>query len=140
MTHCNGPLIVNAKWLSTTETAALATMDAEDWGEAEHRLHSRVTPVRAREYGIPVFRLASSGISQLVDSQGRVVASAPFPGQGHRIEGRLVLGSAGSLPVDRYLAIPAVVAVGALLVYLAFRRFRELTAPWRQPHTSRSYV
>jgi apolipoprotein N-acyltransferase len=121
----------------------IPTMDAEDWGELEHRLHARVAPVRAREYGIPIFRLASSGISQLVDSRGRVVASAPFPGQGQTLEGRLVLGKAGRLPLDRYLAVPAVVAVGALLVYLALYRFRELIAPWRRfahcPPTFESY-
>lgn len=110
----------------------IPTMDAQDWGEAEHRLHSRIAPVRAREYGIPIFRLASSGISQLVDSQGRVIASAPYPGQGHRLEGRLMIGKAGRLPIDRFLALPAVVAVGALLIYLALCRFRELTEPWRR--------
>src|SRR5579863_4086976 len=38
----------------------IPTMDAQDWGAAEHRLHARIAPVRAREYGIPIFRLASS--------------------------------------------------------------------------------
>ena len=110
----------------------IPTMDAEDWGEPEHRLHARVAPVRAREYGIPIFRLASSGISQLVDSRGRVVVSAPFPGQGQRLAGRLALRNAGRLPIDRHLAMPAVVAVGGLLIYLAFCRIRDLTAPWRR--------
>jgi len=117
---------------SGAQALIIPTMDAEDWGEPEHRLHSRIAPVRAREYGIPIFRLASSGISQLVDSRGRVVASAPFPGQGQRLEGRLILGKTGKLPIDRYLAIPAVVAVGGLLVYLAYCRVRELVAPWRR--------
>jgi len=110
----------------------IPTMDAQDWGEAEHRLHARIAPVRAREYGIPIFRLASSGISQFVDSRGRVVASTSFPGQGERLEGRLTIGQAGRLPLDRYLAMPAVAAVGALLVSLAICRFRELTVPWRR--------
>lgn len=110
----------------------IPTMDAQNWGEPEHRLHARIAPVRAREYGIPIFRLASSGISQFVDSRGRVVASTPFPGQGQMLEGRLVLGEPGRLPIDRYLAIPAVVAVGAFLAYLALCRVRELTTRWRQ--------
>jgi predicted amidohydrolase len=37
------------------------TMDVADWGLRQHELHARVAPVRAAEYGIPIFRLASSG-------------------------------------------------------------------------------
>jgi len=97
----------------------IPAMDAADWGEHEHRLHSKIAAVRAREYGLPIFRLASSGISQFVDRHGRVIASAPFPGQGERLAGRLNLGDAGRLPIDRYLALPAVGAVGLLILYLA---------------------
>src|ERR1017187_10028485 len=56
------------------------TMDVVDWGSAQHELHARVAPVRATEYGLPIFRVASSGISQLVDRAGRVTATAPCPG------------------------------------------------------------
>src|SRR6185295_5939558 len=56
------------------------TMDVAEWGEQQHRLHARVAPVRAAEYGVPIFRLCSSGISQLVDDRGKVLSSAPFPG------------------------------------------------------------
>ena len=57
------------------------TMDIADWGRHQHEMHARVAPVRAAEYGIPIFRLASSGISQCVDATGHVLASAPFPGE-----------------------------------------------------------
>ena len=50
------------------------TMDVEEWGRHQHELHSRVAPVRAAEYGIPIFRVASSGISQAVSWTGNVVA------------------------------------------------------------------
>ena len=43
------------------------TMDVADWGRHQHELHARVAPVRAAEYGIPIFRVASSGISQGVN-------------------------------------------------------------------------
>jgi len=102
----------------------IPAMDAEDWGEHEHRLHGKVAPVRAREYGIPIFRLASSGISQLVDRNGRVTATAPYPGPGERLTGRLQLGTAGRLPIDRYLALPAVIAVATLIAWLAIFRIR----------------
>ena len=47
------------------------TMDMVDWGQAQHELHARIAPVRATEYGLPIFRVASSGISQLVDRAGQ---------------------------------------------------------------------
>src|SRR5262245_6045286 len=103
----------------------IPAMDAEDWGEHEHRLHDQVAPVRAGEYGIPIFRLASSGISQLVDSHGRVNAPAPYPGQGERLIGRLPVGKAGRLPFDRFAALPAVVAMALLAGYLGLCRVRE---------------
>ncbi|MBI5801743.1 MAG: hypothetical protein HZA92_13605, partial [Verrucomicrobia bacterium] len=83
-------------------------MDMMDWGAHQHALHSRIAPVRAAEYGVPVFRVCSSGISQLVSRSGRVYASAPFPGQGEIIGGgvglvRPVVGW-GRIPFDRLLA------------------------------------
>ena len=33
------------------------TMDVADWGRRQHELHARVAPVRAAEYGVPIFRL-----------------------------------------------------------------------------------
>ncbi|HEY2329723.1 MAG TPA: carbon-nitrogen hydrolase family protein [Verrucomicrobiae bacterium] len=47
------------------------TMDVEEWGRHQHELHARVAPVRAAEYGIPIFRVASSGISQAVTGGGQ---------------------------------------------------------------------
>src|SRR6185437_11613853 len=57
------------------------TMDVSEWGKREHELHSRVAPVRAAEYGIPIFRLASSGISQAISGSGNVVAQTSFDKQ-----------------------------------------------------------
>jgi apolipoprotein N-acyltransferase len=91
------------------------TMDVADWGKSQHLLHARVAPVRAAEYGIPVFRVATSGVSQAVTANGIVVASAPFPGEGAMIGASLSLPDRGSLPADRWLA-PACVAVTGLLL------------------------
>ncbi|HWQ90214.1 MAG TPA: nitrilase-related carbon-nitrogen hydrolase [Clostridia bacterium] len=79
------------------------TMDVADWGVRQHRLHARVAPVRAAEYGIPVFRVASSGISQLIDARGALLADAPCPGQDAVITGKVEIGSPGTLPLDRWL-------------------------------------
>ena len=63
------------------------TMDVAEWGEYQHRLHARVAPMRAAEYGLPIFRVASSGISQLVDQRGIVQSSTPFPGENAMLAG-----------------------------------------------------
>jgi len=80
------------------------TMDVVDWGRHQHELHARVAPVRAAEYGVPIFRVASSGISQAVTSGGSVVAQTSIPGNGEIFSAQLRLPISGSLPLDRFLA------------------------------------
>lgn len=91
------------------------SMDATDWGRQQHELHTRVAPIRAAEYGVPIFRLASSGISQCVDATGRVLASAPMPGDEAIFSGKLDLKGSGKLPLDRIIA-PLSVWVTALTI------------------------
>ena len=95
------------------------TMDVVDWGRHEHELHARIAPVRAAEYGLPVFRVASSGISQLADSRGAVTASAPFPGEEAPIAGWLDMSRRGRVPLDRLLAQAAAGVTGLVLAWLA---------------------
>jgi apolipoprotein N-acyltransferase len=105
------------------------TMDVSDWGRHEHELHTRIAPVRAAEYGIPIFRVASSGISQSVDSMGHVNASAPFPGELATIQSVLTFRRAGSLPIDRVIAPISVLVTAATigcLVFTLLRRKRQL--------------
>lgn len=97
------------------QTIINPTMDVADWGRREHELHARVSPMRAAEYQVPIFRIASSGISQLTDHNGRVVGSAPFPGQQAIVAGTITLGEPGRLPIDRGLA-PMCVGVVVLTV------------------------
>jgi apolipoprotein N-acyltransferase len=97
------------------------TMDVEEWGRHEHELHSRVAPVRAAEYGVPIFRVASSGISQAVSGGGSVIAQAPMPGNGEIISAQLRLPPRGALPLDRWLApictgVTVVVTIALLLL------------------------
>src|SRR5208283_504895 len=80
------------------EALIVPTMDVVDWGLRQHELHARIGPVRAAEYGLPLFRVASSGISQAIDGRGRVVASAPCPGDGAILRGILKLGKTGRRP------------------------------------------
>lgn len=109
------------------------TMDLIGWGRHEHQLHARVAPIRAAEYGVPIFRLASSGISQLVDHRGRVVASAPFPGQGAMLAGELRLAARSRRPPDRWLAPGCVATSALLLILLAARARRESGQITRRP-------
>jgi apolipoprotein N-acyltransferase len=106
------------------------TMDVADWGEQQHRLHARVAPMRAAEYGIPIFRVASSGVSQLVSRTGRVLASAPFQdkdysGDGEIIGGQLPLNARPRLPLDRWLA-PGCVGIAALALLASLIPFRRV--------------
>jgi apolipoprotein N-acyltransferase len=95
------------------------TMDVETWGQHQHELHARIAPVRAAEYGIPIFRVASSGISQGVEKTGRVQSSAPFSGEGETIFFGAHLGAKGNVPPDRLLA-PLCVFVTIVFVIRTF--------------------
>ncbi len=101
------------------------SMDALDWGRQQHELHARVAPMRAAEYGVPVFRLASSGISQYVNASGRVLATAPMPGDEAIISGKLDLKGAGKLPLDRMIAPMSVWVTGMTIGWLAVVSFKQ---------------
>ena len=94
------------------------TMDVMDWGRRQHELHARIAPVRAAEYGVPIFRLASSGISQWVDGTGHILGVAPCPGQGEILAGALVLHGPGALPLDRWLAPFSTFLTAVVIVWL----------------------
>jgi apolipoprotein N-acyltransferase len=100
------------------------TMDVEDWGERQHLLHARVAPIRAAEYGVPIFRLCSSGISQAVNRYGKVLATAPFPGQGKSLEVTFELPSHGRRPLDRFLVWPCLAVCALFLVWHVVHSFR----------------
>ena len=100
------------------------TMDVEDWGRHQHELHSRVAPVRAAEYGVPIFRVASSGISQAINGSGQVVAQTTIPGSREIFSVQLRLPRQGSLPMDRWLAplcTGITVLLTAALLWLTWR-------------------
>ena len=100
------------------------TMDVDYWGKHQHELHSRVAPVRAAEYGIPIFRVASSGISQAVTGGGNVVAQTSVGGYGEIFSAQLRLPPHGSIPIDRYLAPLCTGIIGivaAVLLFLAWK-------------------
>jgi len=86
-----------------------------------------MTAIRAAEYRVPVFRLASSGFSQLVSSEGELLARTSVPGQGEVLAGELFWrgGAAPRLPLDRYLAPVCVAATAALILVLFWLHWRD---------------
>jgi apolipoprotein N-acyltransferase len=104
------------------------TMDVEDWGRHQHELHSRVAPMRAAEYGIPIFRVASSGISQAVTGGGHVVAQTKIPGSGEIFSAQLRLPTRGGMPLDRYLAPFCVAITGIVTAVLLFLNWKDKRA------------
>jgi apolipoprotein N-acyltransferase len=114
------------------------TMDVAEWGKHQHDLHARVGPVRAAEYQVPVVRIASSGISQIVDQRGRVIAWAPFPGQMSIMAGQISLKGSGHLPWDRWLAPFSTAITAAMILWLAIALFlqrRNPPGPVTAPHS-----
>jgi apolipoprotein N-acyltransferase len=101
------------------------TMDIADWGAAQHLLHGRIAPMRAAEYAVPVFRVCSSGISQFVDVTGRVLSSAPFPGEGAMLAAEMALPERGRMPPDRWLARLSAGVVAMLTGWLAVTAVRK---------------
>lgn len=109
------------------------TMDVVDWGARQHELHARVAPVRAAEYGIPIFRVASSGISQGVTRSGFVQVAAPFPGEGEMLFFGAVVKSSGTLPWDRWLAPFCTLVTAVFAGWLAIDGLRRHWTSRRQP-------
>lgn len=101
------------------------TMDLVEWGRHQHELHARVAPIRAAESGLPIFRVASSGISQLVDARGRVTATAPFPGEEAPISGWLEMSNGGRIPFDRLLGSFAWWLTAGLAVWLVLDTLKK---------------
>jgi apolipoprotein N-acyltransferase len=108
------------------EAIIVPTMDMADWGQAQHELHARIAPVRATEYGLPLFRLASSGISQLVDRAGRVKATAPCLRDGAMVAGTLEMRGGGRRPLDRWLAPFSTALTVAMMTWFAIRLWSRL--------------
>lgn len=109
------------------EGLLIPTMDVESWGKSEHELHERVAPLRAAEYGIPIFKVASSGVSQSVNALGTVIASASYPGQGEIISSKMILSDKGTKPFDRYLFWPCAL-ICLYGFYRALFKKEELTS------------
>ncbi|MEW6157102.1 MAG: nitrilase-related carbon-nitrogen hydrolase [Verrucomicrobiota bacterium] len=113
------------------EALIVPTMDLIEWGRYQHELHGRVGPVRSTEYDVPVFRVASSGVSQLINADGTIQSSLPFPEQNQFIQGTLRLRGNGRVPWDRALSQ---IAVAVSFCFAAV----SLIGGWRRRKTATS--
>jgi apolipoprotein N-acyltransferase len=115
----------------------IPTMDLNDWGAQQQRLHTRIAPVRAVEYGVPVLRVCTEGISQHTQPTHQIVN---IPGVPHpAIQGTLALLDARQAdrlrpPVDRFLAplctgLTALFMLSFPLAKLAARFQRAAASP-----------
>lgn len=107
------------------EALVVIAMDAEAWGPDEHALNARITRLRGVEYGLPLARVATSGISGIHDARGIETARAGFPGQGETIAGTLHLAGPGRVPWDAWLGPVAVAATALLAAWLAIAGWRR---------------
>ena len=70
--HVRRLVQAGATWL------ALPTKDVGLWGGTEHAQHSLPSRLRAIENRRPIVQASSSGVSQIIDDRGIVLASLPY--------------------------------------------------------------
>ncbi|MDB6071669.1 MAG: carbon-nitrogen hydrolase family protein [Verrucomicrobiales bacterium] len=99
------------------QALVIPTLDLETWGEHQHWLSARLAATRAVEHGVPVLRLASSGYSQFIDAQGRILASGSMPGQGEIVSAVIPMASAPRMPLDHWIAPAAPYFSGLMILW-----------------------
>ncbi len=92
------------------------------WGAPQHHAQGRL---RAIEEGLPVLRVTPTGISGIVDADGRTVADIP-QGQAGRIDAGVPAAHAPTLFSQQGNRIPLLLA--SILVLLAFALARRATS------------
>ena len=85
--------------------------------DGEVVFRARIAPMRAAEYHIPILRVASPGVSQLVTPAGRITETKQFPGSAEMLSGVLQLGAPARLPIDRWMVWPALVIAGCIALW-----------------------
>lgn len=123
------------------ELLVMPTLDDVSWGGSQHSQHALLPRLRAIETRRSVVQAATSGVSQIIDPLGGVVAEIPFrmnprpdrPAQ--YLEGFTVGAAPANAAISPYcaggwLAGPVVATVGMLLTaFSLLRRSRLTTRP-----------
>jgi apolipoprotein N-acyltransferase len=106
------------------------SMEPAAWGDTERTQHPMVTPLRAIENRRWVMRVASSGVSQVVDPYGRVVVQLGIDAPGGRIAAKVgwrsertpYLRAGWLIPYICMWGTPIIVAAAAVVQWRARRR------------------
>ncbi len=96
----------------------IPAFDSMSWGLRAHRLSAQLAAVRSAEYGVPLFRLASSGYSRIATPDGKIAVELGVPAQGQVIQGEVTLSAKGRRPLDRWLTWPCLVLTASLAIFL----------------------
>ncbi|WP_367873837.1 nitrilase-related carbon-nitrogen hydrolase [Luteolibacter sp. Populi] len=114
----------------------IPAMDVISWGVPAHRLSAQLAAVRAAEYGVPLFRVASSGYSRIALPNGKLAGETGVPGQGEVIQGEVLLPSRGRRPLDRWVAWPCVVITAGVMLFLLAEKIRRTRMEKRATETA----
>ena len=113
----------------------IPTMDMNDWGAHQQRLHARIAPIRASEYGVPILRVCSEGISP-IHSVGSCSYQRCWHCQlGNRRDTEPEKASVSSAPSFRSTVGPGV-RCGNSRLYFVSRWRKADQAPSRSPRRS----
>ncbi len=98
------------------ELFVVPAMERREWGSKEARQHAGIAKFRAIENRCWLFRVSTSGISQVVDAKGRVLKSLPVDSSEEIISGDVQFID-GTSPYVRfgYLFGPVALAVTVIL-------------------------
>lgn len=104
------------------------TMDLQEWGEYQHELNARIGLLRARTYQVPVVRICSSGISQIIPADGEpLLAQGSFPGQNEIISASITPSDKGKLPLDMPVGLCGLVIMAGALVKRAGKKDEKVS-------------
>jgi apolipoprotein N-acyltransferase len=113
----------------------MPTLDEGGWGGTQHVQHSLLPRLRAIENRRPVVQAATSGVSQIIDDRGRVLAQIPYRLNRRPARATMYLeGTAhaaivpnAELSLDSRFGFwfgPAIAAAAGLTIIVAFSRRR----------------
>jgi apolipoprotein N-acyltransferase len=75
---CDHQDVVRAMTSAGAECFAVPSLDPAYWGETQHRMHAQVFRLRAAENHRWLAVASGSGLTQIINPQGRVVAALPL--------------------------------------------------------------
>jgi apolipoprotein N-acyltransferase len=118
------------------ELILMPALDEGGWGGTQHAQHAILPRLRAIENRRPVAQAGTSGVSQLIDDRGRVLAAVPYglnrrPARGTLYHEGVACaavyphgGTTPYAPGGHWLGPVASVGAGVVVLVAAFRRSR----------------